>query len=93
MGKGTYRGGSTLISRSGWPLGYEKRPKDAPSAYLQEPAPVRKGRRTVAKVVRSDREAVSMKRTLRAVELLRSEGLSDADIRRRLKLKRLPSLV
>lgn len=90
MGKATYRGGSTLISRSGWLLGYGRRPKDAPSDYVQEPVQVRKGRLIVAKVVRSGREAESMERTLRAVELLRSKGLSDADIRRRLKIKRLP---
>lgn len=90
VGRGTYRGGSTLISRSGWFFGNGKQKKDTQSSYPEEPKPVRRARLQIAKVVRADREVLATERTLRAVQLLRTEGLSDADIRRRLKIKRLP---
>lgn len=90
MSKGGYHGGSSLVSRSGWVL----RPgqpaiKDAPSAPRSpEPKEVVKARKSAAKAIRSARASDAQELAVRAAELLRADGLSEPEIRKRLKLKR-----
>jgi hypothetical protein len=90
MSKGGYHGGSTIVSRSGWVL----RPgqsavKDAPSAPRPpEPKDVVKARRAAAKAIRTARASEAQELATRAADLLRADGMSEREIRRRLKLKR-----
>lgn len=90
MGKGSYHGGSSVIGRGGRFLrGYEPpRAPDAASTPSNEGEDERKARNKVAKAIRKSREAQSAERTERAADLLRDDGLSEREIRRRLNVKR-----
>ena len=86
---GSYLGGSTVVSRSGWVLRPGlSRSKDAPTAPgIPEPKEVVKARRSVAKAIRANRESHAKALATRAADLLRAEGLTEPEIRKRLKLK------
>lgn len=90
MGKGGYNGGSSVVSRSGWIL----RPgqpaiRDAPSApKVPEPKEVVKARSSAAKAIRVARATDALELAIRAAALLRADGVSEPEIRKRLKLKR-----
>lgn len=92
MGKGGYNGGSSIVSRSGWALRPGRVPvKDAPFAAGQsEPREVVKARKVTAQSIRAQRADGAQELAARAADLLRAEGLSEREIRKRLKLKRKP---
>jgi len=90
MSRGTYQGGSTLVSRSGWVLRPgQSRIKDAPSSPRKpERKEIAKARKAALKEVRTAREAASNALARRAADLLRADGLTEPEIRKRLKLRR-----
>lgn len=90
MSRGTYQGGSTLVSRSGWVLRPgQSRIKDTPSKPSQpERKEIAKARKSSAKAAKAAREAASHELARRAADILRADGLSEPEIRKRLKLRR-----
>ena len=90
MGKGSYHGGSTVVSRSGWfPRSGQSAAKDSPSAPRPaEPKEKAKARRAAAKAIRSARAIEAQELANKAADLLRADGFSEREIRRRLRLKR-----
>lgn len=90
MAKRSYLGGSSVVGRGGWFLrgsGAQRMP-DAAAAPSKETKEERKARQKMAHAIRKSREAGSAELAERAAELLRAKGLSEREIRRRLKLKK-----
>ena len=82
MSKGSYYGGSMVVSRSGWVLRQgQSAVKDAPFAPRPpEPKEVVKARRAAAKTIRTARASEGQELTTRAADLLRADGLPVARV-------------